>query len=356
MEGIRYRDSFCWNLNEHEMSPIAFATIITRDLALPNIFIDAISTSIMRQIDSYEPITIKKDLKNGNIHPISLDIRIQDIILHDQFEWDLTSSTSNPEFFANVLVADLGLPLAFESAIAIAIRETILRYKIAIAHPNLVSELDTTTPKAMVTSRVQVYETTNTTISTSSPCVLSVLENRNKVRPSAECDQWQPIVSQMRSEEHAYLEKLYKEYTKPTSIKTQGLVSKPTSPVGKKMSTSGPRTINAFIAYCLAHRADMAASNKYGSAVEVTRVLGEQWRGLDEAQKQVYNVQAELENEKRMALYDMECRRKEIYDWEVKECREYKGFISFSDLSPSQNLVKSMFLQEYKRDRANSTT
>lgn len=63
------------------------------------------------------------------IKPIKLDLRIDDIVISDQFEWDINNPNNNPEDFAKSLCADLGLGSIFVLPIAHSIREQILEHQ-----------------------------------------------------------------------------------------------------------------------------------------------------------------------------------------------------------------------------------
>jgi len=60
------------------------------------------------------------------IRTIKLDIRIDDIVLNDQFEWDINNPENAPDAFAIVMCADLGLGAEFILPIAHSIKEQIL--------------------------------------------------------------------------------------------------------------------------------------------------------------------------------------------------------------------------------------
>ncbi len=63
------------------------------------------------------------------IRIIKLDIRIGDIVINDQFEWDINNPGNSVEAFAQVLCSDLGLDSEFILPIAHSIREQILDHQ-----------------------------------------------------------------------------------------------------------------------------------------------------------------------------------------------------------------------------------
>lgn len=52
------------------------------------------------------------------LRKISLNCRIGNVIINDQFEWDVNNPENSPEDFAQVIVADLGLSTEFLLPIA----------------------------------------------------------------------------------------------------------------------------------------------------------------------------------------------------------------------------------------------
>ena len=63
------------------------------------------------------------------IRIIKLDIRIDDIVLNDQFEWDINNPDNSPDSFALGLCADLGLGSEFILPISHSIKEQILDHQ-----------------------------------------------------------------------------------------------------------------------------------------------------------------------------------------------------------------------------------
>jgi len=69
-----------------------------------------------------------KPVEGELIRVIRLNVRIGNIIVQDQFEWDVNNPLNSPEDFAECLCADLGLGSEFLLPIAHQIREQILEY------------------------------------------------------------------------------------------------------------------------------------------------------------------------------------------------------------------------------------
>lgn len=51
------------------------------------------------QLMRYERVGVLMNTKSC-LHPIHLDIRVNDITIHDRFEWDIFSEWNSPETFA----------------------------------------------------------------------------------------------------------------------------------------------------------------------------------------------------------------------------------------------------------------
>jgi SWI/SNF-related matrix-associated actin-dependent regulator of chromatin subfamily B protein 1 len=62
------------------------------------------------------------------IRIIKLNVRINNIIVRDQFEWDINDPRNSPEDFSETLCADLGLGSEFMLPIAHQIREQVIEY------------------------------------------------------------------------------------------------------------------------------------------------------------------------------------------------------------------------------------
>ena len=79
-----------------------------------------------KQVNQYK----KFDKFEGEIiKTIKIDIRIDDIVVTDQFEWDINNPSNNPEAFSKTLCADLGLGSEFILPIAHSIKEQILDHQ-----------------------------------------------------------------------------------------------------------------------------------------------------------------------------------------------------------------------------------
>lgn len=60
---------------------------------------------------------------NEMLKTIELDLRIDNIQIKDQFEWDMNEQQNSPEEFAETLASDLGLPEHFKTKISHHLRQ-----------------------------------------------------------------------------------------------------------------------------------------------------------------------------------------------------------------------------------------
>lgn len=133
VDGYRYIDSFMWNMYdgtfryahcnvisltcvfisssyERDCTAESFAATLVRDLDLPELFHKPITTSIEAQVDKARRVPPWYDAVEGeSLHPIFINLRINDTIFIDRFEWDLSNPSNSPEQFAQVLCDDLVL-------------------------------------------------------------------------------------------------------------------------------------------------------------------------------------------------------------------------------------------------------
>jgi len=122
-EGIRFKDTFVWNLNEPFYTPESMAKLIADDNGLPSSFEYEISSEIKKSIDAYR--RYQAPMNTEMIRVIELDVRIENVLLKDRFEWDINNPDNIPEEFALHLCNELGLNQEFVALVAYSIREQI---------------------------------------------------------------------------------------------------------------------------------------------------------------------------------------------------------------------------------------
>lgn len=139
VDGLVLRDTFTWNLYESLITPEQFAEVLCEDMQFPTLqFAPQIAKSIREQIQDYhlpalavEPPQENKETEEDSKPVqelrilIKIDVTVANTSLVDQFEWDISCPNNDPERFAEVLTAELGLGGEFTTAIAHSIREQV---------------------------------------------------------------------------------------------------------------------------------------------------------------------------------------------------------------------------------------
>ncbi|TKR78065.1 hypothetical protein L596_018932 [Steinernema carpocapsae] len=123
LDGVKLRDTFCYNKNDKIVTPEIFAEVICEDLELPiPTFHPAITQAIYQQIDAAgEAVPVDNQLTDQRA-VLKLNIHVGNQSLVDQFEWDMSDPHNSPEQFAQKLCSELALGGEFVSAVAYSIR------------------------------------------------------------------------------------------------------------------------------------------------------------------------------------------------------------------------------------------
>ena len=119
-EGKRLKDMFLWDKNEPYLNLESFAKILMEEHNLPAVFENEIVASMRKQIYHFRQY---KQMDGELVKVIQLNVRIGNIVLRDQFEWDINNPHNSPEDFAESLCSDLGLGAEFMLPVAHSIRE-----------------------------------------------------------------------------------------------------------------------------------------------------------------------------------------------------------------------------------------
>ncbi|VDN25395.1 unnamed protein product [Gongylonema pulchrum] len=123
LEGIKLRDTFCYNRNEKQITPEILAETMCDDLDLPaGTFQTAIAQAIHQQIEAAGEAAPVDTALSDQRALLKLNIHVGNQSLVDQFEWDMSEEKNNPEWFASKLAAELGLGGEFVAAISYSIR------------------------------------------------------------------------------------------------------------------------------------------------------------------------------------------------------------------------------------------
>lgn len=144
VDGNTVTDYFTWS-PDSSISPTEFAAQLAGDLDLPAHAVGAIAASISDQLADAADARAERDAlaanrpRSGGVgeggeragaaearQVVKLNVRVGRVVLKDQFEWDMSAGDNNPEAFAEILSADLGLCREFVPAIAHGVREQLI--------------------------------------------------------------------------------------------------------------------------------------------------------------------------------------------------------------------------------------
>jgi SWI/SNF-related matrix-associated actin-dependent regulator of chromatin subfamily B protein 1 len=128
LEGKKYKDIFFWNLNEPYLTVESFAKILCEDNNLPNGFETEIINHMNKQISQYK-YGKYENLEGEILKTIKIEIRIDDMVYNDTFEWDINNPLNNPENFAMTVCKDIGLGSEFVLPISHSIREQVNEFQ-----------------------------------------------------------------------------------------------------------------------------------------------------------------------------------------------------------------------------------
>lgn len=120
------KEIFMVDKNELFMTQESFIKTINEDNMLQQQQEDQLLSSLKRQMNQYK---IYKPIEGEFLRRIKLNIRIGNIIITDQFDWDINNAENSPEDFAEVICADMGLTSEFLLPISHSIRTQILEYQ-----------------------------------------------------------------------------------------------------------------------------------------------------------------------------------------------------------------------------------
>lgn len=133
-DGVKLRDSFCYNKNETIITPEIFAELLCEDLEINNAeAVSQVAFSMRQQIAAYEEL-VPIDGAVDQRAQLKLNINVQNENLTDTIEWDLAEPSNSPEEFAQVLCKDLQIGGEFIPSIAYSIRGQLAFYRKTYAH------------------------------------------------------------------------------------------------------------------------------------------------------------------------------------------------------------------------------
>lgn len=130
-DGQHFKDAFTWNPTDPDTEVMNFAKRTTRELKLPPSFVTQISQSIQSQLAEFRFYEGQDMQTIEKIVPLKLDLRVNNIVIRDQFLWDISNFENDPEEFAINFCKDMGIEdPEVAPAIAVSIREQLFEYAI----------------------------------------------------------------------------------------------------------------------------------------------------------------------------------------------------------------------------------
>ncbi|KAH7469173.1 Chromatin structure-remodeling complex protein BSH [Phytophthora ramorum] len=272
IEGYRYIDSFSWNLYEKDFTYDTFAAALIRDLDLPECFYKRIAKSIQEQVEkARRSLPWHEAVTKESLHPIFINLRLNDTIYIDRFEWDLNNPNNSPEQFAQVVCEDLGLSGEFEAQVALSIREQLRDYSRLI--------------REGLKDRV-----------TRLPPVTAAFRDR------LDTEAWGPSVKYILADDIPQLEREDFKRMRPLSRPTM-IVVPPPPPTAKP--NRPPKPVNTFLMFCRQNRKKIMADYPSTSAKDASKILGDMWQKLSEKERASYIPMTEMENQRRMNEWRM---------------------------------------------------
>ncbi|CAI5737295.1 unnamed protein product [Hyaloperonospora brassicae] len=341
MNGKRFQDTFIIDAALTTCAPETLAARIVDDEKMSDKLKDVIAESIRRQVFMYTTCFSIKD-KSDRLFPIYLDLIIDGFSLRDQFEWDISNDYTAAQTFACTLCADMTLPQQFEPAIVFSIVEQVAAYRIVLGGHRWVGK-----------NSCCAKDASGTLPTCSAGYIETMPPLDNVVRDTNDAKLWQPVLSELSSEERTYLSAKLPAIRAPSARRKAPVVSRangpshrPTRPVVKE--TRLPRPLNPFIVYCQMQKEVLGKTRR--SASEMRKIMGDMWRRCSDEEKEYYAQVTETENEKRRRDYILHLRDRAIAEWEEDEARR-KGLLASTTLEASVDHFRGLLLENYMSER-----
>ncbi|KAJ7204318.1 hypothetical protein O6H91_Y487000 [Diphasiastrum complanatum] len=130
LDGQRLKDAFTWDTDDSQSEIMPFARLLVKDLNLPAGFTQQVVQSMQSQVAEFHLLQGQEMSTEEKVQVLKLDLRVNNLLIHDQFLWDVSNFDSDPEGFARTFCKDLDIEdPEVAPAIALAIREQL--YEIA---------------------------------------------------------------------------------------------------------------------------------------------------------------------------------------------------------------------------------
>jgi SWI/SNF-related matrix-associated actin-dependent regulator of chromatin subfamily B member 1 len=158
---------------------------------LPSNFESEIINQMNKQINQY----LKFEKIEGEIiRTIKLEVRVGDLVLTDQFEWDINNPKNTPEEFAKILCADLGLGTEFILPICHSIKEQIMDHQQAFSNE-----------RRRLFQLMLIKGVSGTGNPVNTQCYVDL---KNAIRDEySDATEWQPLIKKITFEEIKRFEK-----------------------------------------------------------------------------------------------------------------------------------------------------
>ncbi|XP_024524406.1 chromatin structure-remodeling complex protein BSH [Selaginella moellendorffii] len=198
LDSHRFKDSFSWNAHERDSEIMPFARRLVAEMNLPPVFTQHIVQSMQAQLNEFRSLEAQQLSTEEKVLMLKLDLRINNIVIRDQFLWDVGDFESDPEGFARGLCKDLEIEdPEVAPGIAFAIREQLYE----IAKQNVTSARETRiTKKARRERGIEFNHAT-----TSGTTALNLMRRPNNkisiIRKKTEWELFEPFVEVLTEEE-----------------------------------------------------------------------------------------------------------------------------------------------------------
>ncbi|KAJ4461378.1 putative SWI/SNF-related matrix-associated actin-dependent regulator [Paratrimastix pyriformis] len=125
-------EHFSWNVFEQSITMHDLAENLVTDHRLPQSLVAPITASIYAQVERFLEQNTLCLPNYPCIHRLNLEVRLCDVLLRDQLDWDISDETNSAEAYAMQLCREMGITVPhFAEALAEALREQIYRARLS---------------------------------------------------------------------------------------------------------------------------------------------------------------------------------------------------------------------------------
>ncbi|KAJ7204319.1 hypothetical protein O6H91_Y487000 [Diphasiastrum complanatum] len=109
LDGQRLKDAFTWDTDDSQSEIMPFARLLVKDLNLPAGFTQQVVQSMQSQVAEFHLLQGQEMSTEEKVQVLKLDLRVNNLLIHDQFLWDVSNFDSDPEGFARTFCKDLDI-------------------------------------------------------------------------------------------------------------------------------------------------------------------------------------------------------------------------------------------------------